>query len=86
MFAEAHYRRAYERGAVWAEETFERWLASSRPLPREFPFPKDHALAVLDGAIFADSELGARVVSVLYAGARVRWRRLASSEPGRKAG
>jgi hypothetical protein len=86
MFAEAHYRRAYERGTAWAEETYERWLATRRTLPREFPFTKRHALAVLDGAVFVDSDLGARIVSVLYAGARVRWRRLACFEPGRKAG
>jgi hypothetical protein len=84
MFGEAHYQEAYQRGLAWAEEVFHGWLTSGQPVPRELPFSKHDAVTFLDQPQ-ADGERAARQASVLYATARVRWRRLVSSEFNRRA-
>ena len=85
MFGEAHYQRAYQRGLAWADEVFQGWRATGRPVPPELPLTKHDAVAVLEAAP-SDLERHTRVASVLYATARVRWRRLVSLEFARRAG
>ena len=84
MFGEAHYQRAYQRGLAWADEAFRGWLMSGRPVPRELPFSKHDAPMVLEQPLL-DLEKRTRAASVLYATARVRWRRLVSLEYRRRA-
>jgi hypothetical protein len=85
MFGEIYYQNAYERGLAWADEVFRSWLSSGRPVPRELPLSKHDAAAVLEKPLPSDLERQARVTSVLYATARVRWRRLVSRELTRRA-
>jgi hypothetical protein len=85
MFGESHYQRAYQRGLTWADDVFQGWLRTGRPVPRELPLTKHDASAVLEEAALVDHEKQARVTSVLYATARVRWRRLVSREFTRRA-
>src|SRR5687767_9414249 len=85
MFGEAHYQRAYQRGLAWADEVFRSWLQSGRPVPRELPLSKHEAAAMIEQIPLADLERQARATSVLYASARVRWRRLVSLEFNRRA-
>jgi hypothetical protein len=84
MFGEAHYQLAYQRGLAWAEEVFRGWLQSGRPVPRELPFSKHDAPVILEQPLL-DVERHSRAASVLYATARVRWRRLVSLEYNRRA-
>jgi hypothetical protein len=79
IFGEAQYQRAYQRGLAWAEEIFRGWRATGQPVPRELPLTKHDAEAVL-GPVWLDLERSSRAASVLYATARVRWRRLVSLE------
>ena len=86
MFGEAHYQRAYQRGLAWADEVFRSWLLSGRPVPRELPLSKhDAALQLAQAPLVVDLERQSRAASVLYATARVRWRRLVSLEFNRRA-
>jgi len=85
MFGEAFYETAYQRGLSWADEVFHGWVASGRPVPRELPLSKEQAATLVEQA-FMDTERQARVASVLYATACVRWRRLVSNERDRRAG
>jgi len=85
MFGEAYYQKAYQRGLAWADEVFRGWIQSGRPVPRELPLSKHDAAAVLEPSL-ADLERHVRAASVLYATARVRWRRLVSLEFNRRAG
>lgn len=84
MFGEAQYQQAYQRGLAWAEEIFHGWRATGQPVPRELPLTKHDAVAVLEPAQ-PDLEQSTRAASVLYATARVRWRRLVSLEFERRA-
>jgi hypothetical protein len=84
MFGETHYQRAYQRGWAWAEDVFRGWLESGQPVPRELPFSKHDAPAILEQSAM-NLESHARAVSVFYATARVRWRRLVSQEYNRRA-
>jgi hypothetical protein len=79
MFIEAHYQRAYQRGKAWAEEAFRGLRATGRAVPPELPLSKHEAAALLEQP-FTDRERQPRAASVLYAAARVRWRRLVSVE------
>jgi hypothetical protein len=83
MFGETHYEMAYQRGLAWADEIFRGWVQSGRPVPRELPLSKHEAATVLEQP-FNDLESHARAASVLYATARVRWRRLVSLEFSRR--
>ena len=84
MFGESQYQKAYQRGLAWADDVFRGWLQTGRPVPHELPLTKHDAAAVLDAAC-VDVERQARAASVLYATARVRWRRLVSQEFTRRA-
>ncbi|MET0593311.1 MAG: hypothetical protein ABW133_11465 [Polyangiaceae bacterium] len=84
MFGEAHYQQAYQRGLAWAEEVFQGWRATGRPVPPELPLTKHDAAAVLEAPV-TDLERQTRAASVLYATALVRWRRLVSLEFTRRA-
>jgi hypothetical protein len=84
MFGEAHYQWAYQRGLAWADEVFGGWLKSGRPVPCELPFSKHDASTILEQRTL-DLERQARTASVLYATAKVRWRRLVSLEFNRRA-
>jgi hypothetical protein len=83
MFGETHYQNAYQRGLAWADEVFRGWLQSGRLVPRELPLSKLEAAAALEQP-FKDLEKHARAASVLYAAARVRWRRLVSLQFNRR--
>jgi hypothetical protein len=85
MFGETHYREAYERGQAWAKEVFDVWVMTGRPVPPELPLTKHEAQAAIDLAPSTDAERHARAESVLYAAARVRWRRLVARELGRRS-
>jgi hypothetical protein len=85
MFGEAHYQQAYQRGLVWADEVFRIWREEGRPVPRELPRSKHDAALVLAQGQLVDVERQARATAVLYATARVRWRRLVSLEFSRRA-
>jgi hypothetical protein len=85
MFGEPQYQRAYQRGLTWADDVFRGWLGTGRPVPRELPLTKHDAATVLESSAFVDIEKQARATSVLYATARVRWRRLVSQEFTRRA-
>jgi len=85
MFGEAHYQRAYQRGLAWADEVFRSWLKEGKPVPRELPLSKHDAALQLAQASLVDLERQSRAASVLYATARVRWRRLVSLEFNRRA-
>jgi len=85
IFGEAHYQRAYQRGLAWADEVFQDWLRAGTPVPHELPRSKHDAARVLGQAQLVDSERQSRATAVLYATARVRWRRLVSLEFNRRA-
>jgi len=79
MFVETHYQSAYQRGLAWADEVLRGWRATGRPIPPEWPLSKQEAAARLEQSC-TDREGQARAASVLYAAARVRWRRLVSRD------
>jgi hypothetical protein len=85
MFGEPHYQQAYQRGLAWAEEVFRSWVESGRPVPRELPRSKHDAVFVLARGQLVDVERQSRAAAVLYATARVRWRRLVSLDVTRRA-
>jgi hypothetical protein len=84
MFGETQYQRAYQRGLEWADEAFRGCVRSGGPVPHELPFSKHDAAKVLEQSV-EDLERAARAAAVLYAAARVRWRRLVSLEFTRRA-
>jgi hypothetical protein len=79
MFVETHYQSAYQRGLAWADEVLRGWRATGRPVPPELPLSQKEAAALLEQP-FTDVARQARAASVLYAAARVRWRRLVSRD------
>jgi hypothetical protein len=86
MFGETRYREAFERGLAWADEIFDAWLDDGRALPEELPTRKyEIPVTRNEPADDADWQTRARAESVLYAAARVRWRRRFSHTVGRRA-
>jgi hypothetical protein len=68
--------KAYERGVAWANETFDQWLESGRPVPPDLPLTESDAAAVFGAAVYADPVMRTRMVLIAFDAARLRWSRL----------
>jgi hypothetical protein len=69
--------KAYERGVAWANETFDQWLETGRPVPPDLPMTESDAATVF-GAVSSDPVTRTRMVLIAFDAARLRWTRLVS--------
>ena len=68
--------KAYERGVAWANETFDQWLESGRPIPPDLPLTESDAIEVFGAAVYPDPVTRTRMVLIAFDAARLRWSRL----------
>jgi hypothetical protein len=70
--------KAYERGVAWANETFDQWLESGRPVPPDLPMTESEAATVFGASLTSDPLIRTRMVLIAFDAARLRWTRLVS--------
>jgi hypothetical protein len=68
--------KAYERGVAWANETFDQWLESGRPVPPDLPLTEAAATEIFGAAFDPDPVTRTRMVLIAFDAARLRWSRL----------